>query len=106
MRDRGGTLTFAPRLPEGLTRLAFTIPLRQRRLAVHVAPQTATYTLLDGEPVPIAHHGQPITVALGDPTTCPIPPTPRATAAPTQPPGREPARRRLRADENTSPAGA
>jgi alpha,alpha-trehalose phosphorylase len=106
MRDRGGTLTFAPRLPEGLTRLAFTIALRQRRLAVHVAPQTVTYTLLDGEPVPIIHHGQPITVALGDPTTCPIPPAPPATAAPTQPPGREPARRRLGADENTSPGGA
>jgi alpha,alpha-trehalose phosphorylase len=93
-RDRGGTVSFAPRLPEELSRLAFKISLRRRRLAVDVQAAKATYTLLDGEPMRIAHHGQPVTASLNDPIVCPISPAPAASPAPAQPPGREPVRRR------------
>jgi glycosyl hydrolase family 65 len=73
MRNQDGTLSFAPRLPEGLTRLAFKICLRQRVLAVDVRAATATYTLLDGEPLRIMHHGQPVTASFNDPVRRPIP---------------------------------
>ena len=104
MRDHDGTLSFAPRLPEALTRLAFTISLRGRRLAVDVRPATATYTLLDGEPLHIPHHGQPITVSPGDPACArssqrrPRSPTPashpdasRPSGSPWKPPTTRPA---------------
>ncbi len=92
MRDRSGTLELAPRLPEELSRLALKIALRGRRLALDVRPATATYTLLDGAPLPIAHHGQPITVSRGDALVLPIPAAPANLVAPAQPPGREPVR--------------
>ncbi|MDQ6614649.1 MAG: family 65 glycosyl hydrolase [Actinomycetota bacterium] len=94
MRYRNRALSFAPRLPEGLSRLAVKISLQQRRLAVDVTAATATYTLLHGEPLPIAHHGQPITVSLSDPIVRPIPPPATETPTPTQPSGREPVRPR------------
>jgi alpha,alpha-trehalose phosphorylase len=99
VRDRDRTLSFAPRLPEELSRLALKICLRRRRLAVDVRTATATYTLLDGEPMPIAHHGQPITATLNNPIVRPIPPRPAASPTPTQPPGREPVRRRPKESE-------
>jgi alpha,alpha-trehalose phosphorylase len=92
MRDQHGTLSFTPRLPEQLSRLALKISLRQRRLALDVRAATATYTLLDGEPLRLTHHGQPITVTLNHPIVRPIPPAPAELPRPTQPPGREPVR--------------
>jgi alpha,alpha-trehalose phosphorylase len=94
MRDRDGILSFAPRLPQELSRLAFKICLRRRRLAVDVRAATATYTLLDGEPTPIVHHGQLFTASLSDPIACPIPDAPAAPQVPTQPSGRELLQRR------------
>ncbi len=80
MRERQGSLAFAPRLPEGITRLAFAISLQGARLRVEVGPDAATYALLEGGPLALFHHGMSIIVA-------PAPP------APTQPAGREPQRR-------------
>ena len=48
MRDHGGKLTFAPRLPARLERLAFRLLFRGRRLKVEATKTHATYTLLDG----------------------------------------------------------
>jgi alpha,alpha-trehalose phosphorylase len=42
MRDQGGTLSFAPRLPAGLTRLTFKITRRHRTLAVSITPAAVT----------------------------------------------------------------
>src|SRR6185312_3159895 len=47
MRDHDGSLTFAPRLPERLERLAFRLLFRGRRLMVEARKTDATYTLLD-----------------------------------------------------------
>ncbi|MHB1536326.1 MAG: glycoside hydrolase family 65 protein [Acidimicrobiales bacterium] len=101
MRDRDGTLAFAPRLPEQLSRLALKISLRRRRLAIDVRAATATYTRLDGEPMQIVHHGQTITASLGHPIERPIPPAPAGSPTPTQPPGREPIPRRPRKTDDT-----
>jgi alpha,alpha-trehalose phosphorylase len=92
MRDHGGRLTFAPRLPAALTGLTFGLEFRGRRLRVEARPGEATYTLLRGEPLALAHHGEPLTVALDAPVTLAIPPRPERPA-PRQPPGREPLRR-------------
>ncbi len=93
MRDHDGNLSFNPRLPERLTRLAFGLCFRERRLRVEVEDGQARYSLLQGEPLRIAHHGQTITVAREGPVTCPIP---RLVVgeAPRAPAGRRPARRR------------
>jgi alpha,alpha-trehalose phosphorylase len=93
LRDRGGTPHFMPRLPQSLSRLAFTVGCgKAAKLRIEVEPTHATYTLLSGEPLEIEHHGAPITVTGDHPARCPIPPAP-ALERPTQPRGREPARR-------------
>ncbi|HKP18022.1 MAG TPA: glycosyl hydrolase family 65 protein [Gaiellaceae bacterium] len=92
VRDYDGKLTFAPRLPPRLQRLAFRFVFRGRRLKVEVRKEEATYTLLDGAALELAHHGTPITVSTDAPVTQAIPPAP-ARREPTQPAGREPMRR-------------
>jgi alpha,alpha-trehalose phosphorylase len=92
MRDHDGRLSFAPRLPEAITRLAFRLGFRGRRLLVEVERQRATYSLLEGSPLEISHHGEPLTVA-GRRVVRPIRAAP-AREAPSQPPGRAPLRRR------------
>jgi len=89
MRDSGGSLTFAPRLPPALTRLTFTVLWRGSRLRVDVTPDDATYTLDDSGPVELAHHGQAFTLTGEQPTTHPIPPI-EPGPRPQQPPGRAP----------------
>ena len=92
LRHREGAFSFSPRLPEGLTRLAFSLLIRGQRLRVEVNHSSARYLLEDGEPLEIAHHGEPVKLAPGKPQDRPIsaiPPRPR----PAQPPGREPAAR-------------
>jgi alpha,alpha-trehalose phosphorylase len=93
MRDHDGVMSFQPRLPEGLTRLAFTIAVQRRRLRVEVTRGEAAYLLLDGEPLEILHHGQVLLVTTAKRLLRPIPAAPARTT-PTQPPGRAPARRR------------
>jgi len=92
-RDLDGTFSFTPRLPQGLIRLAFTLLIRGRRLRVEVTHAEATYTLTDGDPLEIMHHGQPVSLSAGTPQARPIPAAPSRTR-PSQPPGREPVRRR------------
>jgi alpha,alpha-trehalose phosphorylase len=92
MRDHHGSLTFAPRLPAALSRIAFRMRYRDRHLAVEVTQEQAGYRLLDGEPLRTVHHGESITVTSGEPVTRPIPPAP-SVDAPEQPPGRSPVRR-------------
>ncbi len=76
MRDYGETLSFAPRLPPRLTRLSFGLLYRGRRLRVEVAGDEATYSLLDGEPLELIHHGSSITVTQESAITQPLPPVP------------------------------
>jgi alpha,alpha-trehalose phosphorylase len=91
MRDHGDVLYFAPRLPSRLVRLNFRLVHRGRRLSVDVRPGEATYSLSDGQPLEICHHGDPLTVTTEAPVTRDIPPPPDVTPV-RQPPGREPRR--------------
>ena len=93
MRDHDGVLSFAPRLPQALTRLAFRLSLRGRRLLVEVGHEQATYSLLEGSSLEIVHHGRKATVHADAPLRRSIP-APPAREAPSQPSGRAPQRRR------------
>jgi hypothetical protein len=63
MRERDGNLHFAPRLPEGISRLAFALSVRQRRLRVTVTPEHTEYQLREGDPLRIVHDGEDVSVS-------------------------------------------
>jgi alpha,alpha-trehalose phosphorylase len=89
MRDHDGTLSFAPRLPPGWTRLRFGMLYRGRQLRVQISPDSASYELVEGDPLVVWHHDQEITVTGGSQVSRPIPTA--VTPAPVhQPPGRPP----------------
>lgn len=91
MRDYGGQLTFAPRLPGKLNRLSFRMVVHDSKILVAISHDSATYRLLSGEPIALAHHGQDF--LLGErPITLAIPKI-AYRKPPAQPPGREPYRR-------------
>ncbi|HEY3188662.1 MAG TPA: glycosyl hydrolase family 65 protein, partial [Solirubrobacteraceae bacterium] len=92
MRDHGDVLSFAPRLPSRLTRLAFRILFQDRRLRVEVGQREASYELLAGDPLELLHHGEQFVLSPGAVELKPVPPVPHRPA-PRQPPGREPRRR-------------
>jgi alpha,alpha-trehalose phosphorylase len=93
MRDHDGELSFAPRLPGQLSRLCFGLLFRGRDLRVDVVQGSATYSLVSGEELPVAHHGEPLTLAVGRPQTREVPALPQGLEPPTQPAGRAPTRR-------------
>jgi alpha,alpha-trehalose phosphorylase len=89
MRDLGESLTFNPRLPDALLRLAFSIRHRGRCLHVEVTAQEATYTLTRGtNGIRVTHHGEVLSIGR-EPIVRPIPPA-AERPAPMQPAGREP----------------
>ena len=112
MRDHDGFLSFAPRLPARLERLAFGIRFRGRLLKVEATKTEATYTLIEGKTLELSHYGDRLKVSTRKPATRPILPTIPAEPPPSQPPGREPMarqpeakrRRRRRRRGGTKPA--
>jgi alpha,alpha-trehalose phosphorylase len=92
MRDHDGQLSFAPRLPPVLTRMSFRLRYRGSCLHVEVLPDTATYRIMDGEPLEFTHHGEAVRVRPDEPVSLPIAAL-AETTPPKQPPGRAPARR-------------
>ena len=87
-RARHGRASFTPRLPAGLSRLAFRLRYRGRALAVAVTASEARYELLGGEPIELVHHGQPFTLGQG-PVVLAVPHL-DVPPRPSQPPGRAP----------------
>jgi alpha,alpha-trehalose phosphorylase len=92
MRDHDGALSFTPRLPQRLTRLAFGICFRDRRLRVQVTHDQVRYSLVQGASLQITHHGEAITLTTRQPVSRPIPEIAEGKA-PRQPSGRSPASR-------------
>ena len=93
LRERENTVGFAPRLPETLSRLAFTISLQGRRLHVELTPTQVSYRLREGEPLQIFHDEELLTVSVDQPLHRPLV-RPPAVQRPTQPAGRAPVPRR------------
>jgi trehalose/maltose hydrolase-like predicted phosphorylase len=96
MRDSGGTLRFAPRLPGSLDGLTFRTRQRGSCLEVAVTAHEATYTVVGGGPVRTSHHGREFTVDRERPVTLPIEPL-EPRERPSQPAGRDPREVRRRA---------
>ena len=88
MRDFGGNITFAPRLPKRLTYMSFRMIVRDSSIVVAIDRETATYRLLSGSSITLAHHGAEFELD-GTPVTMPIPERP-ALVPPLAPPGCEP----------------
>jgi alpha,alpha-trehalose phosphorylase len=93
LRHANGSVGFAPRLPEGITRFAFTLVVRGQRLRVEVTHETATYSVTNGHPLEILHYGEKVHVSAEKPQTRPLQAVP-ARPRPSQPRGREPVHRR------------
>ncbi|HLI90283.1 MAG TPA: glycoside hydrolase family 65 protein [Ktedonobacteraceae bacterium] len=89
LRWQDGALSFTPRLPESIQRLAFHILFKGSRLRVEVKPHEATYRLLGGPPLKMWHHGEEIHLSGDQPVTRHIPGV-KAGPRPSQPPGRAP----------------
>jgi alpha,alpha-trehalose phosphorylase len=92
MRDHGAGLVFAPRLPPALTRLAFRLWYRDRRLMIEIAPAEARYVLLEGESLAVGHYGETFIVSQDRPVARAIPHF-ATRPRPAQPQGRAPAKR-------------
>ncbi len=92
MRDFGDRMAFAPRLPDALTRLAFSILHRGRCLRVDVTAERAEYAVTrGGGTMSITHHGETLQVGV-EPVSRAIAPAPERPPV-QQPPGREPPHR-------------
>ncbi|WP_210479261.1 glycoside hydrolase family 65 protein [Naasia sp. SYSU D00948] len=90
MRHEPDGLRFAPRLPDGLTRLSFGLRLPGGALRVDVRPDTTTYAWNGDSPLVLRHFRDTAEVRPGEPVTLPTPPL-RAPGIPIrQPPGRAP----------------
>jgi alpha,alpha-trehalose phosphorylase len=92
LRHQDGMVSFAPQLPEGLSRLAFSLFIRGRRLHVEVTHAQARYVLDDGEPLTVMHHGAEVHLKPDKAEVRAIPAAP-SRPRPSQPPGREPTHR-------------
>ena len=92
MRDHDGVLTFAPRLPERISRLTFRLCFRARKLKVEVNQQQARYSLHQGESLEVAHYGETFDLTAAEPITRTIPRAPERDP-PRQPASRAPTRR-------------
>ncbi len=92
LRHRGGKVSFAPWLPDDISRLAFSVLVRGQPLRVEVTHDRARYLLDDGGSLEITHHGKPVKLSGGKPEERPIPKAP-TVALSSQPPGRAPAQR-------------
>jgi alpha,alpha-trehalose phosphorylase len=91
LRAHDDPIAFAPRLPDGISSLAFRIRYRARKIRVMVTARQAQYELLDGDPLPVVHHGERFTLGT-EPVVRKIPHI-KAGPRPAQPPGREPYKR-------------
>ena len=89
MRMHGKVLSFAPKLPRQIQRLAFRLLFRGRTLQVEVKATEVAYRLLHGAALTVKHDGEEITLAVGETVTRSIEMS-EAESESTQPIGRLP----------------
>ena len=110
MRDRGDSpqtaaVSFAPRLPESLDRLAFSLYIRGQRLRVQITHADCRYAISAGADLDIEHHGGPIRLRAGQGVTMSIPAAPQSPQI-RQPPHRAPAPQEHRDTEAVGETGS
>lgn len=91
-RSAGAEVTFSPRLPEKLIRLKFHLCYRGSKFSVEIGRESARYTLKEGKPITLKHHGDEFVLAAGVEVDLPIPVL-EPRASPSQPYARRPTRR-------------
>jgi alpha,alpha-trehalose phosphorylase len=94
MRCTSGSLAFSPQLPPSIVRLSFRLRYRGRIVHVEIQAHKVSYSLLAGDPMPITHHGEQVTLGE-EPVVLDIP-LPEVLPSPSQPYGRAPQSRRTR----------
>ncbi|MEL6778047.1 MAG: glycosyl hydrolase family 65 protein [Cyanobacteria bacterium J06597_16] len=67
LRDYNGKISFSPRLPVELNRLAFSVTVRQQLLKVELLRNKATYCLQAGTALVITHEDKEISLTPGIP---------------------------------------
>ncbi|MEO7588682.1 MAG: glycosyl hydrolase family 65 protein [Arachnia sp.] len=92
LRIRHGSVSFSPRLPDGITRLAINLAVQGRQLRLDITPQRTLYRLLGGEPLDVWHDSAKMRLDSSTPVSRPTS-HPVVRDAPRQPAGRAPARR-------------
>ena len=80
MRDNGGRITFAPRVPPEFGGLRFPLEIRGQRLEVDLTPARATYVLRGARPLTIGHEGEIVELRPDAPVTRDVSPPSRASA--------------------------
>ncbi|WP_341718434.1 glycosyl hydrolase family 65 protein [Micromonospora sp. FIMYZ51] len=88
LRDDRELLSFDPRLPDRIDRLAFSLCWHGQRLLVTLTADEARYELPDADPgtaIDLWHHGERVRVAGGAPVSRPMPPVPDWGPAPCAP---------------------
>ncbi|HEX7495732.1 MAG TPA: beta-phosphoglucomutase [Candidatus Limnocylindrales bacterium] len=78
MRDRGARLCFNPRLPARLTGMCIRLRIHGRLLEFKVDHRSATYVLLEGDPLSIFHRGRALELTRGAPVSAGLQPELRA----------------------------
>ncbi len=98
-RDHGGRISFRPRIPDGLSRIAFPIVYRGHRIRVEIVPDQVTYSLVpaagshpDAVRIPFRHEDEELELIAAEPIVLPLA-VPEPLVSPVQPHGRQPARR-------------
>jgi alpha,alpha-trehalose phosphorylase len=89
LRAHSDPLAFTPRLSAQFSSLRFRLRYRGRKIRVTVTPKQAKYELLEGNPMPVVHHGHEFTLGSAKSVTMKISPL-TAGPRPEQPPGRAP----------------
>ena len=69
MRDYGGHITFAPKVPRQLGGLRFPLEIRGQRLEVDLTPTSTTYVLKGEVPLTIGHEGEALELRPNTPVT-------------------------------------
>ena len=80
-RYYNGRLSFGPRLPQGLTKLAFSLQVKGNTLKIEVSPNSTRYELTGGDPLSISHHGEELQIGPDQPQAS-AQPSVDGTAAP------------------------
>ena len=78
MRDAGGRISFAPKVPERLGGLRFSLQIRGQRLEVDLTPASATYVVKGQAPLTIVHEDELVELAPDVPSTCEVRRRPQA----------------------------
>jgi alpha,alpha-trehalose phosphorylase len=90
MRMWKESLSFSPRLPGGITRVAFNIIFRGRHLHIETTTKSTLYELREGDALELCHGTESFTLSVGTPVRHKPVAKLSPGRAPTQPPGREP----------------